>query len=238
MCLSRVQRAKSRTNHNRSSNSPTVFPSSFILVIHSVFFPLTYHLLIFFSNLLSLSASSFIFFLYLCWRSRNHSLLLALISTSSISFLLPLPPSFLYPSFPSAFPPYPSLPSTPLSFLSFLSSPCHPQPPILLLLTHWAHPSLILSFILHLHFVASSQNPGLNFFHPLPLLFHSQVCSQSFGAGRMWPSGCDGLRKSSPCGQSPADPSRWTAKPCCCSPRKTSATDPPTLVLLFFPPIP
>lgn len=199
---------------------------------HSVFFPITYHLLIFYSNLLSLSASS-IFFLYLCCRSRNHSLLLALISTSSISFLLPLPPSFI-PLFPSAFPPYPSL--HPLLLPVFPFSPPHLQPPVLLLLFHWAHPSLLLTVFLHLHFVAFSLNYGLNLFHPVPLLSPSQVCSQSFGAGRTWPSGYDGLRRSSPCGRSPAPPSKWMAKPCCCSPRKTSATEPLTLVLLFFLP--
>lgn len=92
--------------------------------------PLTYHLLIFYSPLLSCSdsVSSFIFPLPLSLliRSRNHSLLLAFISTSSISFLLPLPPSFLpRASLPPFHPPL--LPA----FASFF--PSSPQPPPILL---------------------------------------------------------------------------------------------------------
>lgn len=237
MCLSGVQRAKNSTDHSRSNKitvclshiSPS--PSFFILVIHSVFFLLTYHLLIFYSNLLSLSdsVSSFIFFfLYLCCRSRNHSLLLAFISTSSISFLPPLPPSFLSPPSP---PP----------FLPPLRPPPLPRPPT-------PHPSASSSLISSFFSSALSLSPPLccfftkprsqfPFLHPLPFpsflfpkSFHLQVCNQCFGAGRMWPSGCDGQRRSSPCGQSPAALSRWTAKLCCCSPRRTSATDPPTPV--------
>lgn len=50
----------------------------------------------------------------------------------------------------------------------------------------------------------------------------------------MWHSGYDGQRRSLPCGLSPAGLSRWTAKPCCYWPRRTSATAPPTRVLNPF----
>lgn len=243
MCLVGVQRAKNSTDHSRS-NKMTVFsyislPLLFFMpMIHFVFFPLTYHLLIFYSNLLSLSdsVSSFIFFfLYLCCRSRNHSLLLAFIFTSSISFLLPLPPSFLsLPPFPSSFTLSPS-PYPPSCLSSFL--PSSPPPPSFCHLTEFIL-RLFLPVPLHLHFFASLPNPGLNchsfilFLSLFPKYFHLQVCSRSFGAGRMWPSGCDGQRRSSPCGRSPAALSRWMARPCCCSLRRTSATDPPTPVHL------
>lgn len=72
MCLVGVQRAKNSTDHSRS-NKMTVFsyislPLLFFMpMIHFVFFPLTYHLLIFYSNLLSLLTrsppSSFFFFI-------------------------------------------------------------------------------------------------------------------------------------------------------------------------------
>lgn len=122
-------------------------PSFCILMIPPVLFPFTYHLLIFYSDLLSRSDSVIFFFLYLCCRSCNHSLLLAFIFTSSISFLLPLPPSFL-PLFPSSCfslpftpPPsclpffLPSLPPTPhptasslnSSFFSFVLTPPPPH---------------------------------------------------------------------------------------------------------------
>lgn len=57
-----------------------------------------------------------------------------------------------------------------------------------------------------------------------------QVCSLCSGAERMWSSGCAGPSGSSLSDPSPAEASRWTEKPSCSSPRRTSATVLPTQV--------
>lgn len=90
-----------------------------------------------------------------------------------------------------------------------------------MLLLHWTHLCFLPSILFLLYLILSFS-------------FHLQVCSQSFGAGTTWPSGYDGLRRSLPCARSPAVLSRWMAKPCCCLPRRTSATDPLPLVPLFL----
>lgn len=140
-------------------------PSFFILMIHSVFFPFTYHLLIFYSNLLSLSDS--VSFLHLFFFISAA----VPVITPSFWLLSPLPQYPFYclcllPSSPPLplllfLPPLhpPLLPAFPSFFL-----PC-PQPPILLPL-HCAHPSSLLSF--PFHFAASLPNPGLNSLSFLP----------------------------------------------------------------------
>lgn len=90
-----------------------------------------------------------------------------------------------------------------------------------MLLLHWTHLCFLPPILFLLYLILSFS-------------FHLQVCSQSFGAGTTWPSGYDGLRRSLPCARSPAVLSRWMAKPCCCLPRRTSATDPLPLVPLFL----
>lgn len=163
MCLSGVQRAKNSTDHSRS-HKITVWLSfsynSLILLFYSCdsfcILLLTYHLLIFHSNLLSLSdsVSSFIFFFFISAAVP--------VVTPSFWLLSPLPqyPFYCLCLLPSSLPLPLLLSSLPLSLytlpslLPFVLSQFlpHPQTPLLLPLLHWAHRSFLPSFPLHLHF--------------------------------------------------------------------------------------